>query len=437
MPKILIVTVGGSPQPIITSVKTLKPNRVIFFCSGGPGGSQSQVIGAGKPCKIIQRGKIIAEFPNLPTHLSLDDFNPEHDLALVQEPDDPAECYTLASAIIRQLLNDYSPVEIMADYTGGTKTMSLSLGMAAMDYNINLFLTTSARRPDLVGVDSGESTELVSTSLIDVQRKIEQFLPLYLKKYQFPAAASQLQSLMTCVQMPPEDRRRIRCQLDFCKGYDAWDKFDHAGAWVLLQNLMGYPEIQPSGLFLKRVMASRAAIDAEFVALAKMAAHGYEIVQDLVLNAERRAAQQRYDDAVSRIYRALELLVQIRLWRAHKIKTSEVATADMPEAFRKFYKNPNPDAERVKLGLVLSYELLSAWPDDPLGQLYRQNDKKIQGILQIRNNSILAHGFTPITDTDYRNFADIAAAFIETAIERLCGEKKWGAPVQFPTAIPI
>ena len=200
---------------------------------------------------------------------------------------------------------------------------------------------------------------------------------------------------------------------------------------------MSYPEAQPSGLFLKRVMTSRAEIDTEFIAPAKkMAAHGYEIVQDLVLNAERRAAQQRYDDAVSRIYRALELLAQIRLQRAYKIKTSEAAIADMPEAFRKLYKNPNPDSERVSLGLVLSYELLSACPEEPLGQLYWQDDKKIQGILKVRNNSILAHGFTPVSDTDYRKFAGIAAAFIETAIECLCEQGKWGVPVQFPTAIP-
>jgi len=186
----------------------------------------------------VKYGKIVDKLPNLSTHLSLDDFNPEHDLALVQGPDDPAECYTLASAIISKLLNDDPRAEIMADYTGGTKTMSLSLGMAAMDYNISLFLTTgSIRWPPLGSVKGGESTELVSTALIDVQRKLEQFLPVYFKSYQFPAAANRLQRLMTSVQIPPENRPRIRCLLDFCKAYDAWDKFDHAGAWMLLQNL--------------------------------------------------------------------------------------------------------------------------------------------------------------------------------------------------------
>ena len=40
---------------------------------------------------------------------------------------------------------------------------------------------------------------------------------------------------------------------------------------------------------------------------------GYEKVGDLLRNAERRAAQSRFDDAVARLYRALELFAQLRL----------------------------------------------------------------------------------------------------------------------------
>lgn len=40
---------------------------------------------------------------------------------------------------------------------------------------------------------------------------------------------------------------------------------------------------------------------------------GYEQVQDLILNAERRAVQERYDDAVARLYRAVEMVAQVRL----------------------------------------------------------------------------------------------------------------------------
>jgi len=77
MRKVLLVTVGGSPQPIITAVESLKPNRVIFICSGGNKGSRSQVIGEGKPCKIIKNGNVEKELPNFPTYLNLGErFDP-------------------------------------------------------------------------------------------------------------------------------------------------------------------------------------------------------------------------------------------------------------------------------------------------------------------------------------------------------------------------
>lgn len=47
MSKILLVTVGGSFQPIVTVIRSLQPDRVIFIASDGEKGSKSQVIGGG------------------------------------------------------------------------------------------------------------------------------------------------------------------------------------------------------------------------------------------------------------------------------------------------------------------------------------------------------------------------------------------------------
>jgi len=52
MPKVLIVTVGGSHQPIVTAISSLQPDRVIFLCSTGNRGSESQVIGKETPCEV-------------------------------------------------------------------------------------------------------------------------------------------------------------------------------------------------------------------------------------------------------------------------------------------------------------------------------------------------------------------------------------------------
>jgi hypothetical protein len=51
----------------------------------------------------------------------------------------------------------------MADYTGGTKTLSAALVLAAVDCAIALYITIAAR-DNLVKVERGEVTQRVDTS---------------------------------------------------------------------------------------------------------------------------------------------------------------------------------------------------------------------------------------------------------------------------------
>ncbi|MBW4597846.1 MAG: hypothetical protein KME46_34315 [Brasilonema angustatum HA4187-MV1] len=171
MPKILLVTVGGSFQPIITAIRSLQPDRVIFIASDGEKGSKSQVIGEGTPCEVRRGAEVIERLPNIPTQVELGDsfaaasadrFQPKRDLILVQNPDDLSECYPKIYVFIRNLQQEASH-EIMADYTGGTKTLSAALVMAAVDCGISLYLTIAAR-DNLVKVERGEITQRVDTS---------------------------------------------------------------------------------------------------------------------------------------------------------------------------------------------------------------------------------------------------------------------------------
>lgn len=89
MPKILLITVGGSHQPIVTTIRSLKPDRVIFLCSTGSRGSESQVIGQGTPCEVRRGTEVIERLPNIPTQAELGErFQPERDVIKIQEPDD-------------------------------------------------------------------------------------------------------------------------------------------------------------------------------------------------------------------------------------------------------------------------------------------------------------------------------------------------------------
>lgn len=163
MSKILFITVGGSFQPIVTSIRSLKPDRVIFIASDGEKGSKSQVIGEGNPCQVRRGAEVIERLPNIPTQLELGDrFQKQRDLILVKNPDDLSESYTKIHNLISNLQSNSSD-EIMADYTGGTKTLSAALAMAAIDCGISLYITMAAR-DNLLKVEQGQITQKVDTS---------------------------------------------------------------------------------------------------------------------------------------------------------------------------------------------------------------------------------------------------------------------------------
>ncbi len=86
MPIVLLVTVGSSPQPIMTAVQRLKPDRIIFLCSDGSKGSKFQVVGGGLPCTIWERGNE-RKLPKLVTLLKLEDrFDAGRDLIVIKNP---------------------------------------------------------------------------------------------------------------------------------------------------------------------------------------------------------------------------------------------------------------------------------------------------------------------------------------------------------------
>ena len=55
--KILILSVGGSPEPIINAIKFYQPDFVYFFCSSGPKGSAAIIDAPGDPCGDKRKSK--------------------------------------------------------------------------------------------------------------------------------------------------------------------------------------------------------------------------------------------------------------------------------------------------------------------------------------------------------------------------------------------
>ena len=438
MPNVLFITVGGSPQPIITAIKSLKPDQVIFICSSGPKGSESQIIGLGTPCEIRQGNEVIEKLPNIPTQLELGDkFQPARDLIVLDNLDDVGSSYQAILKKMQQWQQENPQGKILADYTGGTKTMSLALGMAAVDMQAQVYVTTSSTRENLLRVERGENTERATISAVIIQQKLLKQLPILFEQYNYPAIITELNSLLHQYELPTQTRQELRTILDFAKALEAWDRFDHNGAWPGIRSVMKqYPDL---GKFLKRVISSRGSIDPDFDASHGTFGHGYEIVEDLLLNANRRASQNRFDDAVGRLYRALELLGQIYLKQTYNIQTGDVDLSLLPVPIKANYERKKSKAtSKIQIALRESYKLLTELnPDDPLGQLYQSQEQLLLDVLQVRNYSLFAHGFRPIDQASYQQVNQVIGQFIQAGIRAIVPTKAQLDPAPFPQAINL
>ncbi|MDD4272340.1 MAG: TIGR02710 family CRISPR-associated CARF protein [Desulfobacter postgatei] len=151
-------------------------------------------------------------------------------------------------------------------------------------------------------------------------------------------------------------------------------------------------------------------------------------MEDLLKNAQRRESQSRYDDAVGRIYRALELMIQLYLKKEYDILTGDVDLSKLPDTAREKYEVFRAhDSGPIQISLKSSYELLFDLSDKTLQPLYQTNANRIEGILSIRNYSLFAHGFKSISKEQYEKFWEVAASFLYDAIQAAssASTKKW------------
>jgi len=85
------------------------------------------------------------------------------------------------------------------------------------------------------------------------------------------------------------------------------------------------------------------------------------------------------------------------------------------------------------LGLRNSYQLLTHFENDPLGELYRRQEQQIFDRLQIRNYSILAHGLRPVTQTDYeQQFEAVIIPFLQEGLDAVAPKRSKQPALQFP-----
>ena len=380
----LICTVGGSHEPIVKAIQALKPDHVCFVCSGddpatGNKGSYTQITGKGNVIKA-NFGDDKPTLPNIPAQVDLQ----EDQFAVLRvQPDSLDDIYRALVDWLRTRERDAE--RIVADYTGGTKTMSAALVAFALDEGIELQLV-SGSRSNLVKVESG--AEYVMPAAVEqsrFRRQLERAMDAW-ERHAYDETAFLLENIQ-----PPADpalRGEYERAIDISRAFAAWDRFDHVSAQRVLSR------------YRPRLGRHWGPLLGALDMMLKEGRGEPLRLFDLWRNAERRATQGRYDDAVARIYRLLEWSAQWILQSAG-IETKDVPPEKIPAGVA-LTKNREG---KYQAGLFAAWTLAAVYGGEVVAEFWRSQKESMLDLLQSRNHSILAHGFEPISDNEWQDFA--------------------------------
>lgn len=396
--KILALTVGGSPEPVIRAIREHSPDKVIFFVTVEPrGGSKRFVL------EKTERGESIIAT----TGLTPD----RYELIELRFPDVLSDTYGVISERLKELNEEYPAAEKIADYTGGTKTMSVALALAALRLGWTLSLVTGVRADTEKVRDRTETVERLDLGTLKLEELLEEAGRLF-DLHSYEATGEALSQFLRENSLPGKERDMLLRLIALARGFAAWDRLEYGKALDLLEPCARF--CVDNIRFLREIVRGKRS--------------GYAKVWDLIRSAERRAELGQYDDGVMRLYRAVELLAQYRLQESHGIDTGNIDPEKIPEPIREELLR-RKTGRAITAGLVDSFRILSAL-GDPLGELYSEGwDEKLKDVQAKRNKSVLAHGLEPVNEGDWKRCHELVSEFVAQALERL--GLKISAP-QFP-----
>ena len=145
MTQAMIISLGGSPEPLVRSIAEHRPQFVTFLAS------QDSVVLLGKVMELLDQGGVP---------------RPEHRVVLADDVNSLVHCYEKALKCARWLEDrEFQADEVVVDYTGGTKSMTAALALATVGkgYRFSYVGGTSRTKGGLGIVETG--SEAVHTGV--------------------------------------------------------------------------------------------------------------------------------------------------------------------------------------------------------------------------------------------------------------------------------
>jgi CRISPR-associated protein (TIGR02710 family) len=396
-----LVSVGGTPAPVLHVLRKHRPAHVWYFCSAGSRANADEI-----------QSKL--------------DWHPAPRFIEVDRFEELGPCYQELRRKIPDILAEtkVNPAEVLVDYTGGTKTMSAALVIAASELFQQFSYVGGEQREQGglgVTVDGQERVLYQGNPWAELAiREIERARDLW-AGCQFEVAATLLR------QVAPKVPRRLRFEAlaTLAEGMAARHRLDFVEAQRRLREAIGRlrPMFEACPASSPLPVAEAAL---EICAACSQGSASAMFLRELLDNTLRTAAQGRYEDAAARLYRAMEMQGQV--WLAEATdglftngKCKAARTAEIPEALKALpFCTPDEQGE-IKLSLEQLFAALAALghsqgkaiaADLFLPDGKRNPKSRFCTGTEKRNASILAHGVQPIGAEGFEQMKRLAIEFL-------------------------
>lgn len=377
----IILTTGFSPEPLILTTTALEPKYVHFICT-----EQS--------VKFLDR--IVKE-----CGLSAERWDKD----IIKRADGADVYEKVKEAVRRWERKGMKGGKIAIDPTGGTKAMVSGSAVAGAFLNADLLYVDSTH-PWVMGkpVPGSERITLLSNPFdifgdLEEKKAVELF-----NRHNYEISIGEFGRLRGLTSDP----RRFEVKQYLAEGYGAWDGFDFEEALSKLKlSLKKYEQyrisvekideqVEKIKRHIEILKVLRKNTKKPMFELLRDEEFSFRLMVDVFCNSGRRAEQGRYDDAIIRFYRVLELIAQYRLAK-RGINTSDVkiddaeVTKEVTKEFEKYsevlYGAKRGIADRI--GLMDSWLLLYVLKDERIKNFSEL--KEIKDKIGIRNELLIEH----------------------------------------------
>jgi CRISPR-associated protein (TIGR02710 family) len=399
MRRVLIVTVGTTPEPIIESIEKNEA-EIVYLVYGRPL-SPNQTP---NPFDVTYSAKLkVEKMGRLATPIEISD------------PEDIDSCVS----VFRKLAMDVSEFdEVIVNFTGGTKPMSAAAFYVFLTEMIPSRLTFEyvggKVRNEYGRVTRMEAKKSYKTASEELSRRVI----AHMEECQFYLAKKFSESL-------PD--RVYGFLKKAAEAFWLWDSFEYEKAVRVLNEIGKTAETLEGvafGQIPENVVKLRNVGNAVVDALRKMrkcqngkvidVKRCYLLSLDAIANAERRLKTHNYVEAVLRAYRAIEVATQVKLLN-NKINPWNVEWGKIANYRDLLSLLEYKDDESIPKQLTLWSGLRVLDFIESRGIFDKIKDD-LQFISQLRNNSKLEHGYSSISRENAENVINKALGIVKTII---------------------